>query len=365
MKFKKITLLLIGLLTIGSIAVGCGEAKETTASSAASTKAASTTSTAASSSTAAAETSTSSALPKEIRLGYFQSPNGELLAKGEKLLDKRFPDVAIKYVLFEVGRDVNTAMASGSIDIATIGTPPGTNGIVNNLPYKIYYLHDIIGASEALVVRNSSGISSIADVKGKKIATPFSSTSHFSLLSALKQNNISENEVTIYDMNAQDIIAAWTRGDIDGTYIWQPAQSKLLADGGKVIVTSEEVAKKGAITGEFGIVSNDFASKYPDVVKAYIDILDQATKKYRTQSAEVIKTLSAELGTNEADTKQVMNQIIVMDKLQQAEYVGTSDKEGSLPQLLKDTSDFLLTQKAITASPEIDVFKKAVTNDLY
>jgi taurine transport system substrate-binding protein len=347
MKIKKITIFLSAVFMLGVLVTGCSS--ESTSGDAKATL----------------TTASTSESPKEIRLGYFQSPNGELLAKGQKLLEKRFPGVNIKYVLFEVGRDVNTAMASGSIDIATIGTPPGTNGIANNLPYKIYYLHDIIGASEALVVKKTSGINSIADIKGKKIATPFSSTSHFSLLSALKQNNVSESDVTILDMNAQDIIAAWTRGDIDGTYIWQPAQSKLLSDDGKVILTSEDVANKGAITGEFGIVSNDFASKYPEVVKAYIDILDEATKSYRTQTDDVVKTLSAELGLSVDDTKEVMNQIIVLDKSQQSQYIGTGDKQGTLPQLLKDTSDFLLSQKAITASPDIEVFKKAVRNDLY
>lgn len=345
MKIKKYSILLSALLSIGILTTGCSAGKT--------------------SSTAGTTQTADSALPKEIRVGYFQSPNGELLAKGEKLLEKRFPGVTIKYVQFDVGRDVNTAMASGSIDIATIGTPPGTTGIVNDLPYKIYYLHDIIGASEALVAKNASGINSIEDLKGKKIATPFGSTSHFSLLSALKQNNISEKDVTILDMAAPDIIAAWTRGEIDGTYIWQPAQSKLLSDGGKVILTSEDVAKKGALTGEFGIVSNDFASKYPDVVKAYIDILDEATKSYKTQTDDVVKTLSSELGLSVDDTKQAMNQISVLDKSQQSEYIGTADKQGTLPQILKDTSDFLLSQKAVTTSPDIEAFKKAVRNDLY
>lgn len=345
MKIKKYSVLLAAILSIGILTTGCSAGKTSSTSGTAQTEEA--------------------ALPKEIRVGYFVSPNGELLAKGEKLLEKHFPGVEIKYVQFDVGRDVNTAMASGSIDIATIGTPPGTTGIVNDLPYKIYYLHDIIGTSEALVAKTASGINSIADIKGKKIATPFGSTSHYSLLSALKQNNISEKDVTILDMMAPDIIAAWTRGEIDGAYIWQPAQSKLVADGGKVILSSEDIAKKGAVTGEFGIVNNDFAAKYPDVVKAYIDILDEATKSYKTQTDDVVKTLSAELGISVEDTKQAMNQISVLDKSQQALYIGTAEKPGMLPQILKDTSDFLLSQKAVTTSPDVETFKKAVRNDFY
>ncbi len=68
MKIKKYTVLLSAILSVGILITGCSGAK--TASTTGNTQA------------------SDSALPKEIRLGYFQSPNGELLAKGEKLLEK-------------------------------------------------------------------------------------------------------------------------------------------------------------------------------------------------------------------------------------------------------------------------------------
>lgn len=299
--------------------------------------------------------------PAEIRFGYFQSPNGELLAKGEGLVQKAFPNAKITYTQFDVGRDVNTAMSGGSLDIATIGTPPGTTGIVNKLPYKIYYMHDVIGTSEALVAKADAGITDVQGLKGKRVATAFGSTSHFSLLSALKDAGVSEGDVTLLDMSAQDTIAAWGRGDIDAAYMWQPAQEKLVEAGGTVIVTSEELAKKGYVTGEFGIVSNDFLAKYPDAVKKYIDILDQATKEYREAGDDVTKTMASELGLEPDAAKKVMGQIDVLDKSQQDEYI----KGGKLVDVLKKTSDFLLSQKSITAAPSDDTLKGAIASELY
>jgi taurine transport system substrate-binding protein len=305
--------------------------------------------------------------PEIIRLGYFQSPNGELLAKGKGLLQKRFPNAKIQYVKFDVGRDVNAAFAGGSLDLGTIGTPPGTAGLVNELPYKIFYLHDIIGESEALVVKESSGVKEIKDLKGRTIATAFGSTSHFSLLSALKQNGVSPGELKILDITGQDIHAAWVRGDIDGAYIWQPAQAKLLADGGRIVVDSSQVAAKGGITGEFGLVSDEFWAKHPEVVKAYVEILDEATKEYRQAAPETIKILSAELGLDEAQTKEAISQIVVLDAADQkdARYLGTTAKPGALAQLLKDTSDFLLAEKAVKVSPPVEFFRPKILTQLY
>ncbi|WP_310832200.1 taurine ABC transporter substrate-binding protein [Paenibacillus pedocola] len=324
-------------------------------------------------STAAADTATAEPsaaaeeLPKEIRIGYQVSPNGELLAKSLGLLEKKYPDVKISWLKFDSGRDVNVAIASGGIDFGLLGTPPGASGIAQGLPDQVYYIHDVIGQSEALVVKSDAGISSLADLKGHTIATTFGSTSHFSLLSALKQKNIDPGTITILDMQAPDIVAAWQRGDIDGAYTWQPSQSKLVEDGGKVIISSAEVAAKGGITGEFGVVHNDFIAKYPNAVKGYISVLDEAVKAYREHPEDSAAAMSGELGLTPEATLKAMNEIIVLDASQQTapEYMGTPDQPGAFGQLLKDTGDFLVEQKSITESPDLSVYQKALRNDLY
>lgn len=305
--------------------------------------------------------------PKQIRIGYMTSPNGELLAKATGAVEKKFPGIKISWIKFDAGRDIITAMASGSLDLGTIGTPPAASGIANNLPYYVYYIDDIIGDSEALVVKNNSGINSINDIKGKKIATTFSSTSHFSLLNALKLNGIKESDLTLLDMQMPDILAAWQRGDIQGGYVWETTKSKLIADGGKVIITSGDLAKKGAITGELSIVRKDFADKYTEVLKQYVSVLNDSVHQYKEQPEKSAKALSKELGLSEEDTLKSMNEIIVLDAKDQVneKYLGNSKKQGDFAKLLKSTGDYLVTQKAIKSSPDLSVYQKAILTKLY
>lgn len=300
--------------------------------------------------------------PKKITLGYWESPNGELLTKEKGSLEKAFPDTNIEWVEFQSGTDILTAMQSGSIDFATIGTPPAALGLAKNYPFKIFYLHDIIGESEGLVVKKDSGISSVKDLKGKKIATTFASTSHFSLLSAIKENGLSENDVTLYDMSAPDMYASWQRGEIDGVYVWEPVKSQLLDNDGTEIISSEEMADKGALTAEVGIVSDSFYEKYPEAVKTYIDVLDQSVKSYRDDGEQAAQLMSGGLNLSKEETLTTMNEIIVKDKSEQAAYLG---KDGELAEVLKKTADFLYDQKSLDTKADQKVFEDGILSELY
>ena len=73
---------------------------------------------------------------------------------------------------------------------------------------------------KSLVATGTSGINTVADLKGKKVAVPFASTAHFSLLKAMENAGLSASDVTVLDMQPDKIYASWNSGDIDAAYIW-------------------------------------------------------------------------------------------------------------------------------------------------
>ncbi len=304
--------------------------------------------------------------PAELRIGYFQSPNAELLVKGRGDLQKALPRTKVSYVMFDAGRDILVAMASSSIDIATIGMPPGVLGMTDGLPYKIYYLHDIIGPSEALVAKKGSGIDAVGDLRGHTVATAFGTTAHYALLEAMKHAGVVQDELTLLDMTGPDIIAAWQRGDIDATYVWQPAQANLIAQGGKVVTDSARVARQtGSVTGEFGIARTAYAQSYPGVLKTYIDVLDKATGDYRTLDVDTVGTLAKELEMTDDAAAQIAGQIDVLDAAQQRAYFGDADKRGKLAGLLKRTNDYLYRQSSVTERKTAEFFDSMLLKGLY
>lgn len=185
---------------------------------------------------------------------------------------------SIDWRKFDNGADVITAVASGDVQIGYLGSSPLAAAATRKLPVETFLIATQIGAGEALVARDS--IKTPQDLVGKKVAVPFVSTGHYSLLAALKSWNIDPSKVQILNLAPPAIIAAWKRGDIDATYVWDPALG-VAKENGKVLITSGELATKGAPTFDAWIVRKDFAAKHPDVVKAFAKVTLDAYADYR------------------------------------------------------------------------------------
>lgn len=303
--------------------------------------------------------------PKEVTIGYQVIPNAELLVKTQGLAEKKFPNTKITWKAFDSGRDVNTAIAAGGIDLGLAGSVPVAIGVANKLPYQVYFIHDIIGEAESLAVRNSSNIKSLKDLAGKKVAVPFGSTAHFSLLSALKSEGVDPATVTILDLQPQDILAAWQRKDIDGAFLWNPILAKLIAEDSSVLITAQQLADKGIITADVGVVRTKFADDYPDFVKGYVAVLDEAVKQYRDKPEEAAKALAAVLSTDEKDALAQTKQLVWLTSEEQrnAKYLGSKKDESGFADVLLQTAQFLVDQKQIPAAPELKVFQDSIRQE--
>ncbi|MGB5823026.1 MAG: aliphatic sulfonate ABC transporter substrate-binding protein [Proteocatella sp.] len=333
MKLKKIFIATVALVLITSLLTGCKSPN-------------------------AANESESDVL-EVVNIGTQQIPNDEKIAIAKKYFEEEL-GVKVNIVEFQAG-DIRNALISGSIDFAMLGSTSATLGIANGMDAEVIWIHEVLGDAERLVAKNGSGIESIQDLKGKKIATPFATTAHYSLLKALELNGISEKELNLLDMQMPDIYAAWQRGDIDAAYGWEPILSDLLKDG-KTIITSKDLAIDGIITSNVEIVSKDFAQKHPETVTKYIKALDRAVKLYDENRNDAVKTIAESMNiTYEDALKQTQGSIWLTAQEQLSpDYFGTSEEKGKLTVNLKDTADFLYEQKSLMSQPKLETFVNAV-----
>ena len=188
----------------------------------------------------------------------------------------------VRWVKFDSGAKVITAMASGAVDMAIAGSSPIAAGASQGVDFEVVALLDNIASAEAMVVRDGSGIDikKPDTLKGKTIGVPFVSTTHFHLLYALQLWGIDPTSVRILNMQPNQIAAAWARGDIDAAFVWNPALARI-KESGKVMITSGELSKKGKATFDGIVAMRSFAQDNPDFMAKFVHVLAEADQQYR------------------------------------------------------------------------------------
>ena len=130
-----------------------------------------------------------------INIGFFTETKPTNIVKAEGLLEKATGQT-VNWTEYASGAEINAAIVAGGADIGFgSGSVPAASAISRKLPIHLIALVDNIGPAEELTVHSSAQIHTPADLKGKKIATPFGSTSHFRLLGLLKTNNLTQRDV--------------------------------------------------------------------------------------------------------------------------------------------------------------------------
>ena len=215
------------------------------------------------------------------------------------------------------------------------------------VPIEVFLLASKLGNSEALVVKKA--ITKPEDLIGKRIAVPFISTTHYSLLAALKHWGIKPGQVQILNLQPPAIIAAWQRGDIDGAYVWAPAVNELEKDG-TVLTDSSKVGEWGAPTLDVWVVRKDFADKHPEVVKAFAKSAIDAQRGYIDNpdkwlaQPENISKLARLSGVPEADVPGLVKGNTYLTAEQQAQ-----ELNGPVNKAIVDTAQFLKEQGKVPA----------------
>lgn len=285
--------------------------------------------------------------PKKVRIGYLSLVNAQLISKHLKYHEKEL-GVPVEWYRFNSGRDVNTAMASHSIDFGNVGLPPATIGLAGGMKYWGIMNANVLGAVESLVVRKN--INSLKDLEGKTVVAPFGSTTHYLLIKALREANVDMSKVKIMDMAPGEALAPFIRGDIDAAYIWEPSLGLVVKNGGKILLTSEQMARKGHLTWDVISVQPAFAQKYPEFVEKFIKSELKAMQYWREHPEEAAKIIAEELsGISEEDAARMMagTRLIGLDEQLSAAFFGSSAQKGQSAQDIVNVSDFLFEQGRI------------------
>ncbi|WP_417672016.1 ABC transporter substrate-binding protein [Roseibium sp.] len=297
--------------------------------------------------------------PEKVTIGYLNLVNAQLVTKNLGLVKKHMPDVELEYIKVGGGGDMLRAIAADQIDFGGLGNPPTAIGVARGLPIQGTMVLNMLDFVEAMVVRTDAGIKSFKDLAGKTIAAPFGSTTHYLLLQALADEGIDPASMKILDLRPNDIAVAWSRGDIDAAWFWEPNLDKAVKDGGNIFMTSGIMEKRGYPTWDVGVVMNEFAAKYPAYVEKFVAAECEGIDYWIKNPGETAKIIAEELELSLEDATRMMRgtEMVPCDKQLTAQYIGTSEARGGFVDTLVAPSEFLVSQDRLPEAPSRETFE--------
>ncbi|MEV5527374.1 aliphatic sulfonate ABC transporter substrate-binding protein [Streptomyces prunicolor] len=213
-----------------------------------------------------------------VKIGYFGNltHGTALVGREQGFFQKALGATKASYATFNAGPSEIEALNSNSIDIGWIGPSPAINGYTKSDGKSLKIIGGSASGGVKLVV-NPKKIKSLKDVKGKKIATPqLGNTQDVAFLNWIADQGwkvdaqSGKGDVTVVRTDNKITPDAFKAGSIDGAWVPEPTASKLVAEGGKVLLDESTLwpDKKFVITNI--IVSQKFLKAHPKVVEAVL-----------------------------------------------------------------------------------------------
>jgi sulfonate transport system substrate-binding protein len=176
---------------------------------------------------------------------------------------------------FTSGPPMLQAMGSGSIDIGGVGDAPPVVAAAGGYNVEIVGARTANPLAAATLVPKNSPITSVAQLRGKKIAEASGSSGNYHVLQVLNKAGIPVSGVTLDNLQPADALAAFAAGQVDAWDVWSPYIEQAVAqDHARILVTgvpyqatySFEVAAKSAVANPAKAAA----------IKDYLKLLDQA-----------------------------------------------------------------------------------------
>ncbi len=196
----------------------------------------------------------------------------------QQLLEKEFSKDGIKIEVSNfvtAGPGVNEALAAGLADFANYGDFPIVTGKAGGLKTK-FILSTDLGANTYIIGRTDLHIKSVKELKGRSFGIFKGTNLQPPFIKLLQANGLTEKDVRTVNLNTTDAQAALIAKSIDAIGIGADRPVVDLGVGEVIGDTNQLPLSTRATTGL--VVQEDFAKRYPDIVKRVVKVYLQANR---------------------------------------------------------------------------------------
>jgi NitT/TauT family transport system substrate-binding protein len=225
----------------------------------------------------------------KLRVGYLHTlaVDGQMwLADHLGAFDKNGLEPEFK--LFQTGLELFQAMIGGSLDVLSTGA------VISNFPArgqgKMFLANAVEFATAQLWVRDD--IKTIADLKGKRIATTAGTTAHVFLNTAMKANNLAPGDVELLNQRMPDAVTSFISGAVPAVALWVPFNITVRdkVPGARKLVDASAYYPQAAIMSGWATTA-DFHAKNREVLVRLVKAWAEGNEYLTGKSDEALEVL--------------------------------------------------------------------------
>ena len=216
----------------------------------------------------------------KIRVAFFPSIGHIIPIVGleEKIFEKGIgEEKKIETKLFDSGPQVIESIFSGSIDVAYVGPGPIINGFLKSDGKDIKILSGAASGGASFIIQPNSGLESLENFDGKRIASPqISNSQDVSLRHYLESHGLKsvENGGTVFVLNISnpDIYTLFAKGDIDGAWVPEPWATILVQElDGIRLFNEEKLWPNEEFASVLLIVRTEYLENNPETIQKWVE----------------------------------------------------------------------------------------------
>lgn len=238
------------------------------------------------------------------------------------------------------GSAIIEAMNAGDVDLGVVGALPFVAATANGSDFVALSSVNYSEDGFKLFAGPDSGVTEVADFKGKKVAVKFSSNEHQMLLTLLTNAGLTTDDVEIVNMSSEDGLNSLLNGDVAGAIIrgdqLQPAQ-----EAGAIEVANN--SESGPIAN-YLLGRREFIEENEDITIRVLQVLER-TKQWIDENEDETIALFVDLTGSDEET--------VRTSFESRERSISVDEE-KLAGPIQKSIDFSREQGIITADITVD-----------
>jgi len=261
------------------------------------------------------------AAPEKIRLDYaYYNPSSLVLRRqGWLEQDLSAEDIGVEWTLSAGSNKANEFLRSDAIDFGSTAGSAALLAKANGSEIQTVYIYSQPEWT-ALVVKSDSDITSVEQLKGKKIAATSGTDPFFFLLQALKTVGLRQSDVSIVNVQHADGKTALERGDVDAWAGLDPHMAQTeLESGSKLIYRNIDFNTYGFLNARI-----EFIEQYPAYVERVLTQYERARawiQENPDEAATILSeeaSLSIEVANKELDERTNLDIDVVPGEAQRA-----------------------------------------------